>query len=65
MKKPSPVKCLYSIISLLLAILALGISISFIPLEDVGMTANFGPAVMGKVLGMRPSPTSRSCCWPR
>ncbi len=44
--------CLYSIISLLLAVLAFGISISYIPLEDVGMTANFGPAVMLKVLGV-------------
>ena len=44
--------CLYSILSLLLAILAFGISISFIPLEDVGMTANFGPVVMLRVLGV-------------
>ncbi len=44
--------CLYSIASLLLATVAFGVSISYIPLEDVGMTANFGPVVMLQVLGV-------------
>lgn len=44
--------CVYAVASLCLATAAFGVSISRIPLEDIGMTANFGPAVMLSVLGV-------------
>ena len=36
----------FSIVAMILALLAFAVSISFVPLEKIGMAANFGPDVM-------------------
>jgi sodium transport system permease protein len=36
----------FSIVAMILALLAFAVSISFVPLEKIGMAANFGPEVM-------------------
>ncbi len=44
--------CAYMILSLALTLAAFGVSLAFVPLEEFGMTANFGPAVALKVFGL-------------
>jgi sodium transport system permease protein len=42
--------CLYMLISLTITLAAFSICLKFVPLEELGMTTNFGPAVAAKML---------------
>jgi len=42
--------CLYMLISLTITLAAFSICLRFVPLEELGMTTNFGPAVAAKML---------------
>jgi sodium transport system permease protein len=42
--------CLYMLISLTITLTAFSICLRFVPLEELGMTTNFGPAVAAKML---------------
>ncbi len=44
--------CAYMTLSLALTLLAFGVSLAFVPLEEFGMTTNFGPLVALKVFGL-------------
>lgn len=40
--------CFYMVLSLTIALVAFSVALGFVPLEDLGMTANFGPLVVVK-----------------
>jgi len=42
--------CFYMLVSLTITLAAFSISLRFVPLEELGMTTNFGPAVAAKML---------------